>query len=375
MKGIILFIRRIVLLITIFCVTGAYLQAQNVLKRVGIVYIDSKGWTENQSTTQLTRIELGKLNLYDVVDRYDVEDMLKRNNKKDEACMSKACLLEMGKLLKADYVLSGSLEKFNNKVLVMFREVDVLSGNTTHTVIKDYPDAKIEMQVMIEVALKEMYSIKITDPNKQNLDKKNTMTTAVTNPGDATVSIGGPRFGFAFFTGYTANFMTRPKSQGGHGGYPAMFQFGYQFEKMYLDEGNLQALVEFIPSLSGMDQGLMLPSFTLLNGFRSAHGGWEFALGPTLTWTREAEGYMESGTWHFNNGDGNYNPVNKQLQTRSDTRGSIKTKPGLLLAVGKTFKSGKLNMPLNFYVVPRQNSLQFGVSYGFNAMKSKPSNN
>ncbi len=348
------------------------LKAQVSLKRVGIIYIDSKGWGENQSITQLTRIELGKLNLFDVQDRFDIEDMLKRNNKKAEDCLAKECLLEVGKLLKSDYILSGSVEKFTNKILIMFREIDVQNGNTTRTITKDFPDITIEPEVMIEVALKEMYNIKITDPNKQNLDKKNTIKTAVTNPNDNTISIGGPRFGFAFFTGESAKFIERSKTQGGYGGYPFMFQFGYQFEKMYLNEGNLQALVEFIPSLSGMDQGLLSPSFTLLNGFRSAKGGWEFALGPTLAWTRVAQGYMENNIWHSEYDETFAPKQGTNLEEKSDTRGTLKSKPGLLIAVGKTFKSGKLNMPLNFYVVPTyKKSLQFGISYGFNALKNK----
>jgi hypothetical protein len=361
---------KCIALIVAIIISGS-LMSQGAMKRTGIIHIDSRGWGDDASITQLARIELGKLNLYDVIDRYDVEDMLKKNNKKASDCLGKDCIIECGKLLKADYMVSGSVEKFSDKVLVMFREIDVVTGSTTKTVVKDYPDVSIEPEVMIEVALKEMYNIAITDPNKQNLDKKNTINTAVTNPEDATISIGGPRFGMAFFTGSTAEFFKRDKSQGGYGGYPAAFQFGYQFEKMYLNEGNLQALVEFIPSFTGMDQGLLSPSFTLLNGFRSAKGGWEFAFGPTITWTKVTTGYNTAdGAWHlpgeWTDTTGNPNPI----VTKSDTRGNLVWKPGLLIGVGKTFKSGRLNMPLNFYLVPRRGSLQFGVSYGFNAMKS-----
>jgi len=297
--------------------------------------------------------------------------MMKKNGKKDSECLGKDCIIDAGKLLKSEMMLSGSVEKFSDRVLVMFREIDVQTGNTTKTVIKDYPDVTIDASVMIEVALKEMYNIAITDPNKQNLTNKNNINTAVTNPDEPTMSIGGPRFGMTFFTGAAAEYFQRSKTQGGYGGYPAAFQFGYQFEKVYLNEGNLQALVEFIPTFTGMDQGLLSPSFTLLNGFRSASGGWEFAIGPTIAWTRVADGYMANGIWHLRNdwppGTTNPNPI----VTKNDTRGELVTKPGLLIGVGKTFKSGRLNMPLNFYIIPRKNATQVGISYGFNAMKNK----
>lgn len=366
--------RNFFLMIAIICLSSLNLKAQNALKRIGVIYIDAKGWTTNLPVTQLTRIELSKLNLYDVIDRFDIEDVMKKNNKKDTDCLARECLIETGKLLKCDYILSGSVEKFGDKVLVMFREIDVQTSNTLKTVIKDFPDAAIDPEVMIEVTLKEMYGIAITDPNKQNLDQKTKINTAITNPNEATVSIGGPRFGFAFLTGTSAEFMRREKSQGGQEGYPALFQFGYQFEKVYLNEGNLQAIVEFLPMLSGMDQGLLLPSFTLLNGFRSAKSGWEFAFGPTVSWTRVARGYVVGDQWHleeewYSSSATAANP--NTIITKNDTRGDLQSKPGILLAFGKTFKSGKLNMPLNFYVVPRAKSLQLGVSYGFNAMRTK----
>lgn len=35
----------------------------------------------------------------------------------------------------------------------------------------------------------------------------------------------------------------------------------------------------------------------------------------------------------------------------------------------KTFKSGKLNIPVNFYVVPNKEGIRVGASFGFNAKK------
>jgi hypothetical protein len=346
------------MLVSISLFTYAGIMAQQSLSKIGIVKIESRGWNEEQPFTQLVRIELSKLNLYEVLDRYDIEDNMKRNKINIETCLNKDCILEAGKSLGAEYMLSGSIEHMGTKVLLMFRVLEVSSSNTIKTITKEFPDDRIAPGVLIEVSLKEMYDIKIEDVNKQNLDKKNGITNAVQNSVESTVSIGGPRFGFAILTGTAAEFVKRPKSDGGYGGYPAMFQFGYQFEKMYLNEGNLQALFEFIPSISGVDQGHFIPSFTILNGFRSTANGLEFAFGPTITWTKTVDQYQDqNGNWIY--------------ESRNDSRGTPTAKPGVLIAVGKTFKSGKLNMPLNFYVIPRIHSFQYGVSYGFNAMKKK----
>ena len=65
----------------------------------------------------------------------------------------------------------------------------------------------------------------------------------------------------------------------GFGMLPIMTQFGYQMEWQYLSAGNLQALVEVIPLISGMDQGRFIPSLTLMNGFRHSKTGVEIAFG------------------------------------------------------------------------------------------------
>ena len=58
-----------------------------------------------------------------------------------------------------------------------------------------------------------------------------------------------------------------------------MIQFGYQFEWQYMSAGNMQALIEFIPLISGMEKGRFIPSVTLINGFRHSRTGWDSAFG------------------------------------------------------------------------------------------------
>ena len=36
---------------------------------------------------------------------------------------------------------------------------------------------------------------------------------------------------------------------------------------------------------------------------------------------------------------------------------------------GKTFKSGKLNIPVNVYVIPSKDGIRMGASFGFNAKR------
>ena len=149
-----------------------------------------------------------------------------------------------------------------------------------------------------------------------------------------------------------------------------MFQFGYQWEKQYLNEGNFQALFEFVPIITGLEQGMFIPSFTVLNGIRDNKNGWEFAFGPTFTINRVADGYYENGEWHLSNEMYNDSiPNTHTYVTRMDSRGHIKLSSGFVFAFGKTIKSGNLNMPINIFINPNKDGMRFGISFGYNAKK------
>src|SRR5205807_1836717 len=96
------------------------------------------------------------------------------------------------------------------------------------------------------------------------------------NPQVDRLKLDGPRMGFVGYSGTLAQRISDPKSSGGFGAFPVMFQFGYQFEKQYLNEGRAQALFELIPMVTGLDQGYFIPSLAVLHGIRSNVNGWEF---------------------------------------------------------------------------------------------------
>lgn len=151
-----------------------------------------------------------------------------------------------------------------------------------------------------------------------------------------------------------------------------MFQFGYQFEVQYLNEGHYQALFEFLPTVSGFNQNVFIPSVTIMNGFRNNKYGWEIAFGPTFGLINKANGYFDAdNNWHLESDwqeEGVENPY--KIVNRIDSRGDYELQAGFIIAAGKTIKSGKLNIPINVYVVPNKEGIRMGASFGFNAKRS-----
>src|SRR5690606_36706794 len=108
--------------------------------------------------------------------------------------------------------------------------------------------------------------------------------------------------------------------------------------------GNTHALVEFLPTLSGLEQGILMPALNILLGVRNSRTGLEFAMGYNM---------IVGKNKYFNESTSEYNY-------------KVALNSGLLFAIGKTFKSGRLNFPVNVYYIPgKYDTHRFGVTSGF----------
>jgi hypothetical protein len=122
---------------------------------------------------------------------------------------------------------------------------------------------------------------------------------------------GGPRVGLTFISAGTTR--TRIADAFNRSDItPFVSQFGWQFEtRIFTLENGAAGLIEFIPLIGGIEQGLFLPSASGIIGFRGANGV-EFGVGPSVS----LAGF------------------------------------GLVLAAGASFKVGKITFPINIAFSP-----------------------
>ena len=122
---------------------------------------------------------------------------------------------------------------------------------------------------------------------------------------------GGPRVGLTYLAAGTTR--TRIADAFNRADItPVVSQFGWQFEtRIFTLENGAAGLVEFVPLIGGLEQGLFLPSANVLLGFRGANGV-EFGVGPSVS----LAGF------------------------------------GLVLAAGASFKVGKITFPFNVAFSP-----------------------
>ena len=335
---------------------------------LAILSFNTKNVTADAAMVQnIVQLEVMKTNVFSVLDPYDVNDILKKNKGRYADCYGKTCLVGLAKELGADQVLTGNVERFGDKIVVTLRLIDVKTEAIAKGAVGEFLDIQEELQNMIKITVNDLLD-RENDPNLVNLlvDYDAPISSPMT-----TLRLNGPRMGFSVTMGDAAERLQAPKTEGGYEMFPVITQFGYQFETQYLSAGNFQALLEFIGLVGGLESGVFIPSISVLNGFRSNINGWEFAFGPSFKLVRTAPGYYDENgdwflayDWDYNNGDIPY-----EVQELPDSRGSLRFSTSLVLAVGKTFKSGYLNIPVNVYVVPNKKGTIIGTSIGFNISK------
>ena len=319
------------------------------------------------SYSDLLRIELEKTGRFQVLDGYDMDFMLSKQKIEYLNCLSRFCLEEVSAKINVDKLVVGSIKLINRRISISIKLYDTRTKQFENSRTSDFVDIKEEIGTMVHLTVNDMFGI----PNEQalvsKLTVKNDYESSVNNPNQVCLRTDGPRMGFVtyFFEPSSSAVLSRSKAEGGYEAFPLLFQFGYQFEKQYLNEGNFQALVEFLPMITGLDQGLFIPSATLMNGIRNNNTGWELAFGPMVSVSRKLRGFVDSNN--------NFVPINSipesqnvKTETRIDSRGNPTLSTGFVVAAGKTFKSGKLNIPVNAYLVPSSKGVLFGVSFGFN---------
>jgi len=376
-------INKAICIVLISLFIGSDSNAQ-IKQTAAVLNIDTKGVIQDPASMgYMVRLEMEKAKTYTIMDMYDITDILEKNKIDLTDCYGKTCLMSIGKKLGADKMVSGNVERFGEKIVITLRLINVETGVTEESDATEYLNLQPEIQKMVEISVKKLLGLD-NDPNLVNLLVN--YDQPITSP-KTTLKLNGPRMGVAFVTEEAAKRLQAPRTEGGYNMYPVTTQFGYQWETQYLSAGDFQALFEFVGMVGGLESGQIIPSIAVMNGFRGNKTGFEFAFGPVFKLVKTTEGYFENELANGDAGDGKWHrtidwsndTLNRiggdvfnllenpnSIMELPDSRGSTKLSASLVLAVGKTFKSGYLNVPINVYVIPKKNATIYGISVGFN---------
>jgi len=311
-------------------------------ERLAILNLDDStfGMTSKE-TNLLLWLTITKMEKFDIVDYYDLKDALKSADVDIEKCNAQSCMQQAGDLLKVDKVLSGSVDEVDNQILINLRLLDIETKTIEKRVTLQYRNIESKVGEMLRLSVQKLFN--------QPIDR--TIFEELSNPSlleeeqylsIESLRLSGPRIGLTIFGGSLGDLYEAPESVGGFDANRVMMQVGYQFEIKYYTSKKIQALMEIIPAITGIDQGIVIPSCSFLSGFRDNQEGWEIAAGPIASIV----------------------PI-KNGQLHSD--GFPLPRINFIVGVGKSFRAGKLNIPINIFFIPGQNDTnRFGASMGFN---------
>ncbi len=205
-----------------------------------------------------------------------------------------------------------------NITQIKYKQADNLTG-PTHTVYKS--DVFL---IKYENGSKDVFGTEPTNTPVQNIIYTEPVVDLRFDPDTSDFAhvkrknYSGPRIGLTYISaGTSSDYLAANGKQ------PLVTQFGWQFEgRLFTVEGNTQGVIEFVPMIGGVEQGMFIPSASLLIGLRGGQKrSFEFAMGPNFSVIPNYLGKHEGAV-------------------------------GVVIAAGTNFKSGNINFPVNLAFVP-----------------------
>lgn len=350
---------------------------------IGVAPIKTFGvFATTETAATIARLELIKLEKYQVLDRFDMNEI--DNVDSFQTCYGKSCLIEYGKLLHVDYLLSGSIDGLGNKIVITLKLIDVKGERIIKTQSAEFNNQEVELQRMMGIVLQEMHDITPDPVLKKQLAFQN---ESITSNNIGRVKNAGPRMGLAYTVGTVNEFVTRDELYGGLGIAPVVSNIGYQFEGQYVGTENFSAIFECLINFTGLEQSQFIPSLAFLNGFRFGKKGWEFAFGPSFGLSKTSVGFFSTNQNLLGDSQAHYwtqsefekstfseNSIESygyEFARHGDARGRVDLSTRWLMGFGRTFQSGALNIPVNLYYSSQKGGGMAGISVGFNITKRK----
>lgn len=316
-----------------------------------------------QQFISITRTEIAKLDTFQVLDKYTVQEALDANPIDLNTCYGTKCLSKAGKNLSVKYIVAGTAEVIVDKAIITLRLIDVETGESVKTAYSEFFWSEPGAQRLIQLSVYKLFDREIERRWLNLYDYETVKNAAHEGPQVLKYNLSGPRFGATYQTGRMNSIVSNSKNKGGFDKNPFTAVIGYQVEKQYLYTGSFQAVFQANFSIAGLDQQSFIPSFAVLHGFRLIKGGWEFGFGPSFRFRKMAEGYYDNGAWTLLKDAPDESLVSSTK--RLDSRGKTELFTSWIWAVGKSFKAGSMNIPVNIYTIPDKDGWLVGLSMGY----------
>lgn len=130
----------IIFLIYILFTPLSPLISQQAKKRIAVLDLQGEGITETEAKTLTGRLrsKLVSTNVFHVLEREQMDQVLAEQGFQQSGCVSDECMVEIGQLIGVQEMVGGTIGKIGETYTLDLRIIDIATGQIVKTVSDDY---------------------------------------------------------------------------------------------------------------------------------------------------------------------------------------------------------------------------------------------
>lgn len=165
------------------------------MSHIAVMDFEPRGVSKNEAKALSDRFrsELGALNVFAIMERNQMDMILKEQGfQQSGACSDASCIVEVGQMIAVDKMISGSVGKVGRIYTIVVKMLDVQTGKIIKQVTDDCPCPieKVLTQTMRRVAMK-MAGKKVTEQASMQLQEGQASLFIKSRPPGASIYIDG----------------------------------------------------------------------------------------------------------------------------------------------------------------------------------------
>lgn len=175
-------LKKIIGMLTVIILT-VYIASAQKKPLLTVLNFDSQG-TEFTPVQlgNLARMEVEKLDKFEVMDRYDVNYMIKKHELDLEHCYGKICLTEVGEIINVDKMMSGTVEIYGETMIVTIRLIDVKTKTIVKAHVKEFINLPQQIRKIFEISIREMFGLENDEILVARLTQESQHESTIINP-------------------------------------------------------------------------------------------------------------------------------------------------------------------------------------------------
>lgn len=180
------------------CISGLCIEPQT---NIAVIDLLGKGVSTDEASTltDILRSEIKKNDVFTILERSQVDAVLKEQGFQQSGCTEQSCIVEMGQLIGVERIITGSIGRLGESFIISVRMLDIKTGK----ILKDENEKfKGKIEDIMDKALPQLAARicsvsdnaainKIAEPSAETSETDPIITTqANTDPGPTTKKKG-----------------------------------------------------------------------------------------------------------------------------------------------------------------------------------------